>query len=326
MSTAEVITFPKPKNQPIEPPKEVRVADCDDGYTKIANELLEAAMSADLTVRQLKIVLAVIRKTYGFNKKTDRITNTQIAGMTGIHHTHICKAKNELLARNILVTNGLEIGVNKVVSCWKNDISQVSQTLANSANKTLANSAKHSVPTQLTTKDTLKDNKEKEILKTHGAKQADAVSAPASNEIKIPPDAAIHEQRGKTLKWGTAEDLRCAEWFIETRAKAFTAKGLPTPKSPSVAGWANDIRLMRTTDRRNHADMCHLFAWVCKTGRELEFCQSPATLRDKWDNLHLRKANAERGVTSNQRPLSNIAAAQIAARAMGVSYDDNEPL
>ena len=42
--------------------------------------------------------------------------------------------------------------------------------------------------------------------------------------------------------------------------------------------------------------------------------------------LHLRKANAERGVTSNLRPLSNIAAAQIAAQAMGVSYDDNEPL
>ena len=182
-----------------------------------------------------------------------------------------------------------------------------------------------SVPEEQPCKTTNINNKDQD-QEISGANRADAAPAPASNEIKIPPDAAIHEQRGKTLKWGTAEDLRCAEWFIETRAKAFTAKGLPTPKSPSVAGWANDIRLMRTTDRRNHADMCHLFAWVCKTGRELEFCQSPATLRDKWDNLHLRKANAERGVTSNQRPLSNIAAAQIAAQAMGVSYDDNEPL
>jgi phage replication O-like protein O len=155
-----------PDNRQGEPPvREVRVADCDDGYTKIANELLEAAMSADLTVRQLKIVLAVIRKTYGFNKKTDRITNTQIASMTGIHHTHICKAKNELLERNILVMTGREIGVNKVVSCWKSDISQVSKTLADVANKTLAKSANTNVPSQLNTKDTLKDNKEKEILK-----------------------------------------------------------------------------------------------------------------------------------------------------------------
>ncbi len=40
---------------------ERRVADTDDGYTRIANELLEAVMSADLTARQLKIVLAVIK-------------------------------------------------------------------------------------------------------------------------------------------------------------------------------------------------------------------------------------------------------------------------
>lgn len=55
---------------------ERQVADIDDGYTRIANELLEAVMAADLTARQLKVVLAVIRKTYGFGKKFDRITNT----------------------------------------------------------------------------------------------------------------------------------------------------------------------------------------------------------------------------------------------------------
>lgn len=178
-----------PDNRQGEPPvREVRVADCDDGYTKIANELLEAAMSADLTVRQLKIVLAVIRKTYGFNKKTDRITNTQIASMTGIHHTHICKAKNELLERNILVMTGREIGVNKVVSGWKNDISQVSQTLAKSANKTLAKSAKHSVPSQLNTKDTIKNNKEKEILKDFTPQEKNPPSPSATKKQKTELD------------------------------------------------------------------------------------------------------------------------------------------
>ncbi|WP_423739793.1 replication protein, partial [Enterobacter hormaechei] len=36
---------------------ERQVADIDDGYTRIANELLEAVMAADLTARQLKVVL-----------------------------------------------------------------------------------------------------------------------------------------------------------------------------------------------------------------------------------------------------------------------------
>ena len=182
MSTAKVIPF-----QPRQTTSEVsgaRVADCEDGYTRIANELLEAVLSAELTARQLKIVMAVIRKTYGFNKKSDRITNTQIADITGIHHTHVCKAKNELLERKILITNGREIGVNKVVSEWKNEISQNSKTLAKSANKTLAKSAKQSVPSQLNTKDTLKDNKEKTPLPPCGGSQSADAELPAAEHKK----------------------------------------------------------------------------------------------------------------------------------------------
>ncbi len=182
MSTAKVIPF-----QPRQTTSEVSgamVADCEDGYTRIANELLEAVLSAELTARQLKIVMAVIRKTYGFNKKSDRITNTQIADITGIHHTHVCKAKNELLERKILITNGREIGVNKVVSEWKNEISQNSKTLAKSANKTLAKSAKQSVPSQLNTKDTLKDKKDNTPIAPFGDSQSADAELPDAGDKK----------------------------------------------------------------------------------------------------------------------------------------------
>ncbi|EML5944372.1 TPA: replication protein [Citrobacter freundii] len=147
---------------------ERQVADLDDGYTRIANELLEAVMAADLTARQLKVVLAVIRKTYGFGKKFDRITNTQIAMMTGIHHTHVCKAKNEMIAMNIIVTNGQAIGVNKVISEWNFEISQVSESLAKTANKTLANLANGYKPTQLNTKETIQKKEKKENTQSSG--------------------------------------------------------------------------------------------------------------------------------------------------------------
>ncbi|HHB7724086.1 replication protein [Klebsiella pneumoniae] len=142
---------------------ERQVADIDDGYTRIANELLEAVMAADLTARQLKVALAVIRKTYGFGKKLDRITNTQIAAMTGIHHTHVCKAKNEMIAMNIIVSNGHAIGINKVISEWDFSISHVSKPLAETANKCLANLANGYKPTQLNTKETIQ---KKEINNT----------------------------------------------------------------------------------------------------------------------------------------------------------------
>lgn len=143
-----------PNNRQDSSVSEVRVADCDDGYTRIANELIDELLAADLTVRQMKVALAVIRKTYGFNKKHDRITNTQIASMTGIHFTHISTVKNELLDKRVLVMTGREIGLNKVISEWKINISQNSKTLAKSANKSLAKSANQGLPSQLNTKDT----------------------------------------------------------------------------------------------------------------------------------------------------------------------------
>lgn len=115
MSLAEV--FYLPKNEPVE--QERRVADIDDGYTRFANELLEAIASADLTARQLKVLLAYIRKTYGFNKKTDRIADEQIAQLTGLSRQNVNKAKKELISMNCLFMDGYQIGVNKEVSAWQ---------------------------------------------------------------------------------------------------------------------------------------------------------------------------------------------------------------
>ncbi|WP_368742970.1 replication protein [Enterobacter asburiae] len=140
---------------PIKPHLEVvehRVADTEDGFMRVANELTDSLLMADLTARQLKVMLAIMRKTYGFNKPMDRLTNTQIAAMTGIHHTHICAAKRQLIERKFLIADGVRIGVNKVVSEW---ISQDSLTLAKTANKTLAKSANVYKPTQLNTKDNI---------------------------------------------------------------------------------------------------------------------------------------------------------------------------
>lgn len=50
-NTAEIFNFPVPDAAQKEP----RVADLDDGYTRIANELLEAVMLAGLTQHQLLV-------------------------------------------------------------------------------------------------------------------------------------------------------------------------------------------------------------------------------------------------------------------------------
>lgn len=58
--------------------QERNVADLDDGYARLSNMLLEAYSGADLTKRQFKVLLAILRKTYGWNKPMDRITDSQL--------------------------------------------------------------------------------------------------------------------------------------------------------------------------------------------------------------------------------------------------------
>lgn len=164
-NTAEVINFPVP----VVALQELRVADLDDGFTRIANELLEAVMRAGLSQHQLLVFMAVMRKTYGFNKKSDWVSNEQLSELTGILPHKCSAAKSVLVKRGILTQTGRVIGINKTVSEWsslpvkgtekKPYLKKV--TLPESGKKILPESGNAYYPNQVNTKDKhTKDNKD----------------------------------------------------------------------------------------------------------------------------------------------------------------------
>ena len=110
----------------------------------------------------------------------------------------------------------------------------------------------------------------------------------------VKPDAAI--QSGS--KWGTAEDLTAAEWMFDM-VKTIA----PSARKPNFAGWANDIRLMRERDGRNHRDMCVLFRWACQDNFWSGNVLSPAKLRDKWTQLEINRNKQQAGVTAGKSKL-----------------------
>ncbi|ACN45184.1 TPA: replication protein [Salmonella enterica subsp. enterica serovar Paratyphi C] len=164
-NTAEVINFPVPDVAHKEP----RVADLDDGFTRIANEILEAVMHAGLSQHQLLVFMAVMRKTYGFNKKSDWVSNEQLSVLTGILPHKCSSAKSALVKRGILTQTGRVIGINKTVSEWsslpvkgtekKPYLEKVN--LPESGKKSLPESGNGYYPNQVNTKDTItKDSKD----------------------------------------------------------------------------------------------------------------------------------------------------------------------
>jgi len=97
---------------------ERRVADLDDGFTRLANMLLEEYAGADLTKRQFKVLLAVLRLTYGWNKPMDRIANSQIAQIARLPEKRVSEARVQLVGMNLLTQVGRSIGPNKNTAEW----------------------------------------------------------------------------------------------------------------------------------------------------------------------------------------------------------------
>lgn len=175
---------------PIRPRLEVvetsRVADLDDGYTRIANELLEAVMLAGLTQHQLLVFLAVMRKTYGYSKKIDWVSNEQLSQLTGILPHKCSAAKSVLVKRGIFLQSGRTTGINKVVSEWselpdsgkKKAAYPKRVNLPESGKESLPESGNESYPNQANTKETI--TKEKKENKNTMPEQARAKRGKAS--------------------------------------------------------------------------------------------------------------------------------------------------
>lgn len=138
------------------------VADLDNGYTKLANELYEELIGANLTKNQAKVAHAICRKTYGFNKKTDRISDSQLAELTRLPRQKVNKAKNELIAMKVIVKVGMAIGPNKNLTEWDiPDCHQNGVIVTKTVTKSVTKSVTALSPKQGHTKETVtKEKKE----------------------------------------------------------------------------------------------------------------------------------------------------------------------
>jgi phage replication O-like protein O len=93
----------------------------DGGYTRIHNAILETLATARLSPLEFRLVLFVLRKTYGFQKKTDVISISQFETCGGSRPATV-EAIQNLLRLKVLIRqgkrNGYEYGFNKYVETW----------------------------------------------------------------------------------------------------------------------------------------------------------------------------------------------------------------
>ncbi|MCO7216855.1 replication protein [Halomonas sp. OfavH-34-E] len=123
---SNVLKFPeRPHEQPPEEPQALaetpKGPQVEDGYTRIANPILDALCTADFTAREFRVVHFVIRQTYGWGCKAKRMSASFIAQGVGLHESDCSKVLNELIRRKVIVRQGSSrspVSLNKHSDQW----------------------------------------------------------------------------------------------------------------------------------------------------------------------------------------------------------------
>lgn len=90
----------------------------ENGYTKIANEILERLSFAGINGCGYRILLVVIRKTYGFNKKKDVISLSQFQKTTQMERKQAVETIKYLVGKRILLKEENSYKFNKNWEEW----------------------------------------------------------------------------------------------------------------------------------------------------------------------------------------------------------------
>ncbi len=291
----------------------------EDGYTRIANELYDAILRYDFTKIEFKIIFAVIRKTYGYQKKMDIISTRQLSRATNCSRRWITKSVNELITRDIIFerTNGQKrsLGLNKKFTEWlpptgvmvtpvsmkkKKDINITGVTLT-PVRKIKPVSPRHRLI------ETTISNRCHLDTTTGVTPTPEPVSPRHRNRCQ--GDTTIKKERKKESfkeshrnekSVSVTSDLKKADQYsssdFETAEYFFSLieKMNPGHKIPNLKTWAKNIRLHRERDGRTIAEIRELFKWANSDDFWQSNILSPDKLRKKWDQLVIQKNRSNR--------------------------------
>lgn len=116
----------------------------ENGFTRIANELLEELVAFDLSASELRIALTVIRLTYGYQTSENKISLTQISKMTGFGHRVVARSVRSLVDKRIIERYGSTTKFNKHYNEWRGSDQIVTDKIVTDHNVTVKNVTKNS--------------------------------------------------------------------------------------------------------------------------------------------------------------------------------------
>lgn len=201
----------------------------EDGYTAVANEILEKLVTLKLGVYEWRILLYLMRKTYGYQKKEDWISKGQFAEATGIKRVHVIRTINSLLEKRIITKTGdsqqPKYGIQKDWEKWNVPSPSRGTSTAGGTSKgspsggtgIVPKGAKKVVPQEVPTKESL----QKKVLqkKKAGTARRSKKELTPEQEQMNQDITDLFERFEKTINptinYGHKTNRKAAQWMIK---------------------------------------------------------------------------------------------------------------
>jgi len=239
----------------------------ENGYTAIANETMEALAKIRIPGVERQCLDFILRKTYGFNKKSDIIALAQFEKGTGLRKQHISRALRGLLSKKIIkITNignktGKLIEFNKYYKTWEPLPKKITLPIKV---KVVTNKGNRSLPLLGTTK---VDSTKVDITKVN-------TTSEEKNHIPL--------RLSKKL----------FSLILQNDSKA---------KTPNFEKWSEDIEKLIRIDHRTPDEIYHVIQWTQQDDFWKSNILSASKLREQFPQLWLKanKQNKANGGNKN---------------------------
>ncbi len=230
----------------------------ENGHVDIANEIVEAMARINLSAYESRILWGILRKTYGWHKKVDKISITQFEKTTGLKRRHIHRTLAELVERKIVtrIGNGriITYGIQKDYTKWRtvtkrgNDAG-TSRVSEEGQEKIVTRIGNRSLPKEVNTKET--------------------------NKRKIYVEGS--------------DELRLASLLLEEIRKNKTDF-----KQPNLQSWAKEIDLMIQRDGRKPERIRQVIEWCQHDSFWRGNILSTSKLRKQFDSLEMQMNSSKK--------------------------------
>jgi phage replication O-like protein O len=256
----------------------------ENGYTAIANEIMEAIARITLSPTGYKILFVVWRQTYGYNRCQYGVSDTFIAKAIGSTRPLVNREINRLIKRNIITvykpgnyTEPKQIGFNKNYDTWVKGAIQMDTSVQIDTSIQTVDKGAIQIDTEVVAKQIPKERKSKESKK-------ERIYTPDSQEYVL------------------------SKYLLDK-----ILANNPGNRKPHINSWAKDMDMILRVDARAPDEVRTV----------IDFCQSDSfwksnilsvgKLREKYDQLNIKRKEKPNANTGN-----------LQQKTRGVPYDESQ--